>query len=422
MRRVVVTGLGLVTPLGVGAPQTWKKLTVGRVATAALTDHSFAQVPCRVGARVPRGEGEGQLHLPAHFTPSQLRTMTPATGYALVAAREALQDAGWRPQSEEERGRTGVAVGMGMVDLEDVLATGAALQDRYSRVSPYFVPRILTNMAAGQISMEHGLEGPNHSVSTACATGAHAVGDAFRFIRHGDADVMVCGGAEACINPLALAGFCRLRALATSFNEEPQKASRPFDARREGFVMGEGAGVLVLEELGHARARGATVYAEVLGYGTTGDAHHYTAPREDGRGAVRAMRAAMAEAGVSPAEVGYINAHATSTPLGDAVEAAAIQEVFGDHAASLGVSSVKGALGHLLGAAGAVEAAVTVIACHAGYLPPTANLDSPDPAIGLDLVRGRGRAWITDTPKRVALTNSFGFGGTNACLCVEACD
>lgn len=381
-------------------------------------------MPCRVGARVPRGEGEGQLHLPAHFKPSEQRAMTPATAYALIAAREALQDAGWSPQSEEDRARTGVAVGMGMVDLEDVLATGAALQDRYSRVSPYFVPRILTNMAAGQISMEHGLEGPNHSVSTACATGAHAVGDAFRFIRHGDADVMVCGGAEACISPLALAGFCRLRALATSFNEAPEEASRPFDVRREGFVMGEGAGVLVLEEFGHARARGATVYAEVLGYGTTGDAHHYTAPREDGRGAVRAMRAAIREAGVTLAEVGYINAHATSTPLGDAVEAAAIREVFGGHAASLGVSSVKGAMGHLLGAAGAVEAVVTVIACHAGFLPPTANLDNPDPALSqdLDIVTGRGRAWITDTPKRVALTNSFGFGGTNACLCVAACD
>ncbi|KAG0695895.1 3-oxoacyl-[acyl-carrier-protein] synthase, mitochondrial [Chionoecetes opilio] len=422
VRRVVVTGLGLVTPLGVGAPHTWLRLTAGRVATAALTDQHFAQLPCRVGARVPQGEGEGQLHLPAHFTASQLRTMTPATAYARVAAREALQDAGWHPESEEERERSGVAVGMGMVDLEDILATGAALKERYSRVSPYFVPRILTNMAAGQISMEHGLEGPNHSVSTACATGAHAVGDAFRFIRHGDAEVMVCGGAEACINPLALAGFCRLRALATSFNEMPEKASRPFDIRREGFVMGEGAGVMVLEELSHARARGATVYAEVLGYGATGDAHHYTAPREDGRGAVRAMTAALREAGVAPGEVGYINAHATSTPLGDAIEARAIREVFQGHADTVAVSSVKGALGHLLGAAGAVEAVLTAIACHAAFLPPTANLEEAEPGLGLDLVAGEGRAWLQDSPKRVALSNSFGFGGTNASLCLAACD
>ncbi|KAK3868687.1 hypothetical protein Pcinc_025943 [Petrolisthes cinctipes] len=422
VRRVVVTGLGLVTPLGVGAPQNWLQLTAGKVATAALTDPQYSQMPCKVAASVPRGNDMGQLNTEAHFSLSELRTMTPATSYALVAAKEALWDANWQPEDQREKERTGVAVGMGMVDLNDVIATGQALQNRYSKVSPYFVPRILTNMAAGQIGMKYGFQGPNHSVSTACATGAHAVGDAFRFIKYGDADVMVCGGTEASITPLGIAGFCRLRALATKFNDIPEEASRPFDSQREGFVMGEGAGILVLEEYEHAKQRNARIYAEILGYGLSGDAYHHTAPREDGQGAVRAMQGALREAGVQLHDVRYINAHATSTPLGDAIELQAIKTVFKDNTKDLYVSSVKGAIGHLLGAAGAVEAILTAISCHAAYLPPTANLDNPPPDIDMDLVPREAKAWLQDSHRRVALTNSFGFGGTNASLCISSCD
>lgn len=420
-RRVVVTGLGLVTPLGVGAPTTWLQLTAGKVGTAALTDPRFSQMPCRVAAAVPRGKEEGQLDLSKHFSPSDLRTMTPAIAYALVAAQEAIENAGWKPECPTEQERTGVAVGMGMVDLDDVLTTGQALQQKYSKVSPYFVPRILTNMAAGQISMKYSFQGPNHSVSTACATGAHAIGDAFRFIKHGSADVMVCGGTEASITPLGIAGFCRLRALATNFNDDPERASRPFDAKREGFVMGEGAGILVLEELEHALKRNANIYGEILGYGLSGDAYHYTAPREDGKGATRAMKMAIEEAQVSIEDVRYINAHATSTPLGDAIEVTAIKSLFEEHAENLHISSTKGAMGHLLGAAGAVEAILTILACHAGYIPPTANLEDPSPGLDLDFVPLESKAWLQMADRRIALTNSFGFGGTNATLCVASC-
>lgn len=378
-------------------------------------------MPCRVAATVPRGKEEGQLDLSKHFSPSDLRTMTPAIAYALVAAQEAIENAGWKPECPTEQERTGVAVGMGMVDLDDVLTTGQALQQKYSKVSPYFVPRILTNMAAGQISMKYSFQGPNHSVSTACATGAHAIGDAFRFIKHGNADVMVCGGTEASITPLGIAGFCRLRALATNFNDDPERASRPFDAKREGFVMGEGAGILVLEELEHALKRNANIYGEILGYGLSGDAHHYTAPREDGKGALRAMKMAIEEAQVSLEDVRYINAHATSTPLGDAIEVTAIKSLFEEHAENLHISSSKGAMGHLLGAAGAVEAIITLLACHAGYIPPTANLEEPSQGLDLDFVPLESKAWLQMADRRIALTNSFGFGGTNATLCIASC-
>nr|XP_045618404.1 3-oxoacyl-[acyl-carrier-protein] synthase, mitochondrial-like isoform X2 [Procambarus clarkii] len=422
VRRVVVTGLGLVTPLGVGTPHNWLRLTSGKVATSALADPRFSQMPCRVAARVPRGKEEGELDLSSHFNASELRAMTPAITFALVAAQEAIEDAKWKPDDRDQQERTGVAVGMGMVDLDDIIATNEKLQCKYSKVSPYFVPRILTNMAAGQISMKYSFQGPNHSVSTACATGAHAVGDAFRFIKSGDADVMVCGGTEASISPLSIAGFCRLRALATNFNDCPESASRPFDAQREGFIMGEGAGILVLEEYEHAKERGANIYGEILGYGSTGDAHHYTAPREDGRGAVRAMARAIQEAHVHPEDIRYINAHATSTPLGDAIEVEAIKSLFKDHAQNLHVSSTKGAIGHLLGAAGAVEAILTVVACHAGYIPPTLNLNNPGPGLDLDFVPMEAKGWLQVADRRIALTNSFGFGGTNASLCISSCD
>lgn len=379
-------------------------------------------MPCRVAAIVPRGSGEGELDISSHFNSSEMRAMTPAISYGLVAAQEAIENAKWKPDDPKEREKTGVAVGMGMVDLDDVVTTGQCLQQKYSKVSPYFVPRILTNMAAGQISMKYSFQGPNHSVSTACATGAHAVGDAFRFIKYGDADVMVCGGTEASINPLGIAGFCRLRALATKFNDCPERASRPFDLQRGGFVMGEGAGMLVLEEYEHARKRGANIYGEILGYGLSGDAYHYTAPREDGKGAVRAMARAIEEAQVELEDILYINAHATSTPLGDAIEVQAIKSLFKNHAQNIHISSTKGATGHLLGAAGAVEAIFTVVTCHAGYIPPTANLEHPEPGLDLDFVPQEAKAWLQASDRRIALTNSFGFGGTNACLCIGSCD
>ena len=376
-------------------------------------------MPCKVAAFIPKGSDGGKLDLSSHFSPSELRTMSLATCYAILAAEEAINDSKWKPTTDLDLESTGVAIGMGMADLNDILAAGKSLDLRYSKVSPYFVPKILTNMAAGQISIKYGFQGPNHSVSTACATGAHSIGDSFRMIKYGDADVMVCGGTEASITPLGIAGFCRLRALSTKFNDSPELASRPFDSQRDGFVMGEGAGILVLEELEHAVRRKATIYGEILGYGLSGDAHHITAPREDGHGAYRAMNNALREARVPKEEVGYINAHATSTPLGDEIEVSAIKRLFGSHSKKLKVSSTKGAIGHLLGAAGAVEAIFTVLACHSCYLPPTCNLSNPDEDFNLDFVPHQPKPWLQMTSRRIALSNSFGFGGTNSSLCIS---
>lgn len=408
-RRVVVTGLGVVSPLGVGCQLAWEKLIMGGCGIVPLQGEQYSNLPCRIAGLVPKGNNNLR-HGPSK---SDLRTMSPATALALVAADEALRDANWFPHTDHEKEYTGVTLGVGMVDLQDICLTNDALKIGYNKVSPFFVPRILPNMTAGHISIKYGLRGPIHTVSTACATGAHSIGDAFRFIKNGDAEVMVCGGAESCINPLSIAGFCRLRALSTTFNDTPEKASRPFDKKRDGFVMGEGAAVLIIEEYEHAIKRRANMYAEILGYGLSGDASHITSPREDGSGAVLSMARALKDANVKKECVTYINAHATSTPMGDEIESTAIKKLFGTHSLNLSVSSTKGAHGHLLGAAGNLEAVFTVLACHHGVLPPTLNLE--EPADDLNYVTNTSAPWRNSN--RIALKNSFGFGGTNATLC-----
>jgi 3-oxoacyl-[acyl-carrier-protein] synthase II len=365
-----------------------------------------------VTAEIEYGSGTGQFDAD-HWVPRDIRRQTrPFVHFALSAATQALADAGWSGEDAniEMRGRAGVAVGVGMVDLQAVTTAHAALDRSYRRLSPYFIPSILGNMAAGHISIQHKLEGPNHSVTTACATGAHAIGDAFNFIRHGQADMMVAGGTEASIHELGLAGFCRSNALACNFNNDPAAASRPFDKDRCGFVMGEGAGIMVLESLESAAKRGAKIYAEIAGYGLAGDAYHITNPTPGGRGASRSMKMALQQAGLLPSEVKYINAHATSTPVGDAVEAGAIAKLFGERPL---VSSTKGSIGHLLGAAGAVEAVFTVLAVHCGQVPPNCNFNESEHNFGLNLPCN---SVVVDGGISAAITNSFGFGGTNACL------
>lgn len=412
--RVVVTGLGVVSPLGCGTQLAWSKILDSVCGIQYLHDEKFANLPCKLAALVPRGKATGELDLHSHFSDGELRTMSLASAYALVAAKEALEDAKWLADDETSKLNTGVAVGMGMADLVDICEMNNSLKIAYNRVNPYFVPRILLNMAAGLISIKYGFRGPNHSVSTACATGAHAIGDAFRFIKNGDAKVMVCGGTEASINPLSLAGFCRLRALSTSYNEQPTKASRPFDKGRDGFVMGEGSAILILEELNHALARGTKIYAEVLGYGLSADASHLTKPKEDGTGAILAMSRALSEAGLQTCDVSYVNAHATSTPIGDNIEAQAIDKLFTN--TDICVSSTKGAHGHLLGAAGNLEAVFTIMSIHSGILPPTINLEDPVEVSNIRFISNEKCEW--KTMKRVALKNAFGFGGTNASLCI----
>ncbi|KAH8359696.1 hypothetical protein KR093_008389 [Drosophila rubida] len=413
-RRVVITGSGAVTPLANNASESWQRLLAGESAISRL-GAEYKGLPCQVAAQIPRE----RLQIDKHLTKSDLKLMSPATQFAVIAADEALAAAKLQPKelTDKQRERCGVCVGMGMFDLSEVYGAFQQLQRGYNRVSPYFVPRLLPNMACGHISMRHGLRGPNHSVSTACATGAHAIGDAMRFIRNGDADVMLAGSGEACIDPLSIAGFCRLRALSTAFNDNPSVASRPFDKARDGFVMGEGSAVLVLEELEHARARGAPILAELLGYGLSGDAHHITSPSEDGAGATLAMCRAIADAGLTPQDITYVNAHATSTPTGDRIEAHAIGRVFGEHKSNVFVSSTKGAHGHLLGSSGNLEALFVVHACAENKLPPSINIQDLD--VDANVVTDACQ-WTTDQSRRIALKNSFGFGGTNASLCIAS--
>jgi 3-oxoacyl-[acyl-carrier-protein] synthase II len=419
MRRVVVTGLGLVTPLGWGVEATWKGILAGKSGAGRITAFDPTDYACQVACEVPRvdGRGGGGPNVAGSLDPDQVmsakeqRRVDDFILYAMAAADEAVRDSGWMPEGEEDRDRTGVNIGSGIGGLSTIADTALELHEKGPRrVSPFFIPSALINLASGQVSIRHHFKGPNHSVVTACATGAHAVGDAMRLIQHGDADVMVAGGAEAAVCKIGIAGFIACRAMSTHFNDTPQRASRPYDRDRDGFVMGEGAGVLVLEELEHARIRGAKIYAEVIGYGLAGDAYHITAPAEDGDGGFRAMRAAIAQAGVEPADIDYINAHGTSTPLGDEIELGAVERLFGQAAGKTSMSSTKSAIGHLLGAAGAVEAAFSVLALRDQIAPPTINLDNPSVDSPIDLVPNRAKPMKID----VALSNSFGFGGTNA--------
>lgn len=416
-RRVVVTGTGVVSPLGGNVQESWQMLMNCKGAITRLGEE-YKGLPCQVAAQIIKEK----LPLGDYLTKSDIKLMSGATQLSILATEEALMAAELKPKhlTSEELERFGVCVGMGMFDLAEVYGAWQQLQKGYNRVSPFFVPRLLPSMACGHISMRHGLRGPNHSVSTACATGAHAIGDAMRFIRNGDADVMLAGSGESCIDPLSIAGFCRLRALSTAFNDAPEKASRPFDKKRDGFVMGEGAAILVLEELEHALQRKAPILAEVLGYGLSGDAHHITSPSEDGSGALLAMQRAIDDAQIKPEDVSYVNAHATSTPTGDRIEAHAIKRVFGDHSPNVRISSTKGAHGHLLGSSGNLEAAFLIQGCYENKLPPSINIHELDDAIGLRVVTS-AEVWFEDaTKKRIALKNSFGFGGTNASLCISS--
>ena len=421
MRRVVITGIGLVTPLGWGREISWKAILAGKSGANRITAFDPTDYACQIACEVPRidGRGGGGPDIEGSFDPDGVmsakdrRRVDDFILYAIAAADEAVKDADWTPEDEHERERTGVIIGSGIGGLNTIAETTLELEAKGPRrVSPFFIPSALINLGSGHVSIRYGFKGPNHSVVTACATGAHAVGDAMRLIQHGDADVMVAGGAEAAVGKLGIAGFIACRALSTNFNETPEKGSRPYDKDRDGFVMGEGAGVLVLEEYEHAKARGAKIYAEVLGYGLSGDAHHITAPAADGDGGFRAMKTSLKVAGIEPKDIDYINAHGTSTPLGDEIELGAVERLLGDAAAHITMSSTKSAIGHLLGAAGAVEAAFTALAIRDQIAPPTINLDNPSVETKLDLVPHKAKPMKID----LALSNSFGFGGTNASL------
>lgn len=413
MRRVVVTGLGLLSPFGMGFEHSWQQLLTGRSAARRVSTFQVDDLPCQIAHVIPRGDGTGGMfNAESVLEPKELRKVGDFILYGIAAADEALKDSGWEPKTEADRCATGVMIGSGIGGIEGIAENALVLHERGPRrITPFFIPGNIINLVSGQVSIRHGLKGPNHAVVTACSTGAHAIGDAARLIQFGDADVMVAGGAEAPVTRLSLAGFAACRALSTERNETPEKASRPYDRDRDGFVMGEGAGVVVLEELEHAKARGAKIYAEVVGYGLTGDAYHITAPAEDGDGAFRCMTAALKRAGLSPADVDYINAHGTST-MADTIELGAVERLVGDAAEKISMSSTKSSIGHLLGAAGAAEAIFSILAIRDNIAPATINLDNPERETAIDLVPHKPRARKID----VALSNSFGFGGTNASL------
>jgi 3-oxoacyl-[acyl-carrier-protein] synthase II len=421
MRRVVVTGLGLVTPLACGVKATWQRLLAGESGARPISRFDPKDMPAKIAAEIPLGDDRADaFRADEWMDPKERRRVDDFILYAMGAASQAIEDSGWKPATEEQRCRTGVLIGSGIGGLPGIEEAAITLKEKGPRrISPFFVPGRLINLASGHVSIKYGLKGPNHSVVTACSTGAHAIGDAARLIMWDDADVMVAGGAEAAISPLGIAGFCAARTLSTGFNDRPAEASRPWDQDRDGFVMGEGAGAVVLEELEHARRRGATIYAEVVGYGLSGDAYHITAPAEDGDGAYRCMQAALKRARLNPDDIDYVNAHGTSTPLGDEIELGAVKRLFGNAVGRLSMSSTKSSIGHLLGAAGAVEAIFCVLAIRDGVVPPTLNLDQPCAgAENIDLVPKQAK----QREVRVALSNSFGFGGTNASLVLKRLD
>ncbi len=413
MRRVVVTGLGLVTPLASGVEETWARLLDGQSGAGPITlfDAEASGVTTTYACEVPRGDGSNGTFNPDDWVVKKdQKKIDDFILYGIAAAEMAVKDAGWTPEAEEDRLRTGVMIGSGIGGLSSIADTAVMIKEKGPRrVSPFFIPGALINLISGQVSIRHGFKGPNHSVVTACSTGAHAIGDASRLIKSGDADVMIAGGAEAAICEIGIAGFNACKALSTKYADDPTKASRPYDADRDGFVMGEGAGIVVLEEYEHAKARGAKIYGEVLGYGLSGDAYHITAPSEDGEGGERSMRAALANAGLSAADIDYINAHGTST-MADTIELGAVERLLGDHASNATMSSTKSATGHLLGAAGAIEAIFSILAIRDQVAPPTINLDTPAVETPVDLAPNAKR----EREINVALSNSFGFGGTNA--------
>ena len=413
MRRVVVTGLGLVTPLACGVEETWSRLIAGKSGASRITSFDASDLATKIACSVPRGDGaNGTFNPDQWMDPKEQRRVDEFILFGIAAAKQAVADSGWEPASEEDRNRTGVLIGSGIGGLNGIAETALLLQEKGPRrVSPFFIPGRLINLVSGYASIEFGYKGPNHAVVTACATGAHAIGDAARLIALDDADLMLAGGAEAAIGRLGIAGFNACRALSTAWNDTPEKASRPYDKDRDGFVMGEGAGIVVLEELEHARARGAKIYGEVKGYGLSGDAYHITAPSEDGDGGYRAMQMALKRAGISPSDIDYVNAHGTST-MADGIEAGAVERLLGNAASKTPMSSTKSSIGHLLGAAGSVEAIFCLLAMRDGMVPPTINLENPDVITQLDLVPLKAQKRDVN----IAMSNSFGFGGTNAAL------
>lgn len=417
MRRVVVTGLGMVTPLGCGVDTTWARILDGRSGAKKIDTFEVSDLASQIACIIPRGDGsDGTFHPDQWMEPKEQRKVDDFIIFAMAAARQALDDADWHPSTEEDKCATGTLIGSGIGGLSGIAETSLLLKERGPRrVSPFFIPGRLINLASGYVSIEHGLKGPNHSVVTACSTGAHAIGDGARLIALGDADVMVAGGTESPICRLAMAGFCAARALSTGYNDAPHKASRPYDKDRDGFVMGEGAGVVVLEEYEHAKKRGARIYCEVIGYGLSGDAYHITSPAPDGDGGFRSMSAAIKRAGIAVSDIDYINAHGTSTQIGDEIELGAVERLLGNAASKVSMSSTKSSTGHLLGAAGAIEAIFSILAIRDNIAPPTINLENPSVETAIDLVPQAAR----NREINVALSNSFGFGGTNASVIVR---
>ena len=418
MRRVVITGIGLVTPLGCGVEATWSRLIEGQSGVVPIDDFDVSDIASKIAARVPR-EGDAAFIADNWVPPKEQRRMDTFIQFGVAAADQAVEDAGWAPEDEKLLERTGVIVGAGIGGLPEIeRSTLVVNNDNVRRLSPFFIPASLINLVSGQVAIKHGFKGPNSAVVTACASGAHAIGDATRMIIFNDADVMIAGGAEAAVCRIGVAGFAQARALSTSFNDTPELASRPWDMDRDGFVIGEGAGIVVLEELEHARARGAKIYGEVVGYGMSGDAHHITAPAADGNGGYRSMQAALKRAQLNPEDIDYVNAHGTSTPLGDEIELGAVKRLFGDAVDDIAMSSTKSSIGHLLGAAGAVEAIFSTLAVKRGVAPPTLNLDNPSEGCDINLVAHEAQ----ERKIRAALSNSFGFGGTNASLVFAGLD